>query len=134
VNWQQLCKLADALPEVVQDIWYRAPALKVRGKGFVRLREELESVAFVIASVDEQEFLIATQPELYYITDHYRGHAMVLARLSKLSDAECRLRLQQGFRLTAPKSLLKALESPTEEPTPPVRAQQTTKASAKRRR
>jgi hypothetical protein len=108
VTWDDLCKLGRALPEVVEDIWYRTPALKVRGKGFVRLKEDGRSVVFALESVEEQEFLIETQPKIYFITEHYRGWPSVLARLSALGPRECRLRLEQSWRAKAPAALRKA--------------------------
>jgi hypothetical protein len=105
MKWEQLCRIGLELPEVAEDIWYRTPALKVRGKAFVRLKEDGESVVFMLESVDEQQFLIAARPDLYFITDHYRGYPAVLARLAALTAAECRLRLTNGWRLKAPKSL-----------------------------
>jgi hypothetical protein len=105
VKWEQLAKIGLELPEVEEGIWYRTPALKVRGKSFVRLKEDGENVVFLLESVDEQQFLIESQPELYFITDHYKGWPAVLARLAKLRAPECRLRLEQGFRLKAPRTL-----------------------------
>ncbi|WP_437315153.1 MmcQ/YjbR family DNA-binding protein [Sorangium sp. So ce385] len=110
MNWEQLCKLGLALPEVVEDVWFRTPALKVRGKAFVRLKEDGQSVVFLLESVDEQEFLIEAQPDLYFITDHYRGYPAVLARLSALRAPECRMRLERAWRLKAPKTLVKQLD------------------------
>lgn len=110
MNWEQLCKLGLALPEVVEDIWYRTPALKVRGKAFVRLKEDGESVVFLLESVEEQELLIEAQPDIYFITDHYRGYPAVLARLSALRTPECRVRLERAWRLKAPKTLVKQLD------------------------
>jgi hypothetical protein len=110
MNWQQLCKLGLELPEVAEGIWFRTPALTVRGKSFVRLKEDGKSVVFLSENVDEQEMLIETQPELYYITDHYRGWPAVLARLSKLRAGECRLRLERAWCKKAPKTLVKAFE------------------------
>jgi hypothetical protein len=112
MKWEQVCKLALDLPEVVEDFWFRTPALKVRGKGFCRLREEGDVIVFLTESVDEQEFLIESRPEIYYITDHYRGWPAVLARLAALTVPECRLRLERAWRLKAPKALLKQLDLP----------------------
>jgi len=112
IQWDQLCKLGLALPEVVEDIWYRTPALKVRGKAFVRLKEDGQSVVFLLESVDEQEALIEVRPDIYHITDHYRGYAAVMARLSALSTAECSLRLERAWRLKAPRALVKQLDGP----------------------
>ncbi|WP_434048604.1 MULTISPECIES: MmcQ/YjbR family DNA-binding protein [Sorangium] len=110
MNWEQLCKLGLALPEVVEDVWFRTPALKVRGKAFVRLKEDGESVVFLLESVDEQEFLIEAQPDIYFITDHYRGYPAVLARLAALRAPECRMRLERAWRIKAPKTLVKQLD------------------------
>lgn len=110
MTWKQLCAQGLKLPEVEEGIWYRTPALKVRGKGFVRLKEDGETVVFMLESVEEQEALIRTQPELYFITDHYRGYAMVLARLRELGAADCRTRLEHAWRQKAPMSLVKQRE------------------------
>ena len=111
MNWQQLCKLGRELPEVVEDTWYGTPALKVRGKGFVRLKEDNESVVFLLDDVDDQELLIAERPEIYYITAHYRGYAAVLARLARLRVQECRIRLEQAWRQKASPALVRRFEA-----------------------
>jgi hypothetical protein len=107
MNWSKVCELARELPEVAEDTWYGTPALKVRGKGFVRLKEDGKNVVFVTDSVEEQEFLIGAKPAIYFITDHYRGWPSVLARLSALRVAECRERLEHAWRMKAPASLRK---------------------------
>ncbi|MDI1450218.1 MmcQ/YjbR family DNA-binding protein [Polyangium sp. 6x1] len=112
MKWEQVSELARELPEVVEDTWFRTPAMKVRGKGFCRLREEGDVIVFLTESVDEQEFLIENRPDIYYITDHYRGYAAVLARLPALTVPECRLRLERAWRLKAPKALLQQLDAP----------------------
>lgn len=110
MNWEQLCQLGCKLPEVRIETWYRTPALKVRGKGFCRLKEDGKTVVFLLDSVDQQELLIQVQPELYFITDHYRGWPAVLARLPQLKVAEAHQRLEQAWRLKAPKKLQQALK------------------------
>jgi hypothetical protein len=118
MKWEQLVNLGCELPEVVEGIWFRTPALKVRGKAFVRLKEDGESVVFLLESVDEQEFLIQARPELYFITDHYRGWPAVLARLANLRVPECRLRLKQSWLLKAPRTLVKQLDTARDAPPP----------------
>ena len=110
MKWQRLCEIGRELPEVEEGVSYRTPALKVRGKTFARLKEDGQSVVFFLQSLDEQEHLLETQPEVYFITDHYRGWPGILARLSALRVAECRLRLAQGWQLKAPVSLVKRRE------------------------
>jgi hypothetical protein len=111
MTWKQLCKLGRALPEVVEDVWYGTPALKVRKKAFVRLRESGKDVVFMLESVEEQEALIHSFPAVYYITDHYRGYPAVLARLAALRVPECHVRLERGWRLKAPAALVKKLDA-----------------------
>jgi hypothetical protein len=116
VKWREVSKLGRELPEVVEDVWFRTPALKVRGKSFVRLKEDAESVVFLLDSVEEQEILIEAQKDLYFITDHYKGWPAVLARLGKLRPAECRHRLERAWRVKAPKTLIRQLESSAQKP------------------
>lgn len=118
MKWEQLSRLGRELREVAEDVWFRTPALKVRGKSFVRLKEDGESVVFLLESVEEQEFLIAAWPEIYYITDHYRGYPAVLARLAALRTAEARERLEAAWRIKAPKTLVKQRDESAPAPLP----------------
>lgn len=118
MNWEQLSGLGRALPEVVEGLWFRTPALKARGRSFVRLEEDGASVVFLLDSVDEQELLVRARPALYFITDHYRGHPAVLARLAALRAPECRLRLERAWRVKAPKTLAKQLDAQAGPRTP----------------
>src|SRR4030095_3331376 len=110
MNWEQLCELGRELPDVTVDHWYGTPGLKVRTKGFVRLKEDGQTVVFMLDSVDEQQFLIQAQSDIYFITDHYRGYPAVLARLSALDEDEARLRLEEGWRIKAPRTLVKRFD------------------------
>jgi len=111
LTWTQLCKLAQELPQVEQATSYGTPALKVRGKLLVRLRPEGDAVVFWLTSLDEQELLIELAPELYFVTDHYRGYPTVLARLRALRAREARTRLREAYLARAPRSLTKALRA-----------------------
>lgn len=136
MKWEKLSELGRELPEVVEGIWYRTPALKVRGKSFVRLKEDGQSVVFLLESIDEQEALIEAQSDVYFITDHYRGYPAVLARLAALKEAECRMRLERAYRLKAPRAVLKQLDArpaPAREP-PAPRKPDLVSASAARSR
>ncbi len=109
MTWAQLCKLGSKLPAVTVDTWYGTPALKVAGKGFVRLKEDGKSVVFMLESVDEQQFLITQLSKIYFITDHYKNYGAVLAWLTKLTVPEAKRRLERTWRLIAPAKVLKQL-------------------------
>ena len=132
MTWEQLCKVGLELPEVEEGIWFRTPALKVRGKSFVRLKEDGTSVVFLLESVDEQEFLLGAMPEVYFITDHYRGWPAVLARLAKLRVDECRRRLAAAWRLKAPRTVVRKHDEARAAPTKPKAA--TSRGTAPRAR
>src|SRR5262245_5914015 len=106
MNWTKLCELARELPEVDEGIWYRTPSLQVRGKSFVRLKEDGATVVFLLDSVATQAALIAALPDVYFITDHYRGYPAVLARLARLRVRECRERLLHAWLQKAPQKLV----------------------------
>ncbi|MBM4777784.1 MAG: hypothetical protein GQE15_08790 [Archangiaceae bacterium] len=108
MTWQQLVRLGVELPSVVEGIWYRTPALLVGGKGFARLKEDGQSVVFVLESVDAQQFLIQALPRTFFITPHYENWPAVLARLKPLTVKQARLRLKDAWAQKAPKKLLVA--------------------------
>ena len=98
-------KAAAGLPEVEESTWYGTPALKVGGKGFMRVKDAETLV--LLCPLEEKELLIEAAPEVYYETDHYKGWAAILVRVAKITDAELARRLDAAWRLKAPKRLLK---------------------------
>lgn len=107
--WARLVNLGLELPEVTEGIWYRTPSLQVRKKHFVRLKEDGQSVVFLLENVDAQQFLLSASPKVFFITPHYEGWPAVLARLPELSVKEARLRLRHAWLQKAPKKLLSLL-------------------------
>ena len=65
----------------------------------------------MLDSVDEQQFLIRAQSDIYFITDHYRGYPAVLARLAALDDDEARMRLEESWRIKAPRTLVRRFDA-----------------------
>ena len=57
----------------------------------------------VRADLDERDGLLEDAPEVYYLTDYYRRHPVVLARLSRLDRAALRDLLSVSLRLTRPR-------------------------------
>lgn len=75
--------MALTFPNVEEGTSYGTSALKVKGKLFVRLRPDIDSIVLKMP-FDERAELMAADPETYYITDHYRDYPWVLVRLSRL--------------------------------------------------
>lgn len=105
VTFEELRQAALTLPGVEDGTSYGTPALKVRGKLFVRLREDGESVVLP-AGFDEREILLAAAPAVFFLTDHYRGYPCVLLRLDGARREELPEILERAWRRVAPKRLL----------------------------
>jgi hypothetical protein len=58
---------------------------------------ELNSLAVRMSFV-ERDLRLAADPSIYYLTPHYVGHPMVLARLALLKDAELKELLEVGWQ------------------------------------
>jgi len=81
VTYETVRRIALAFPDVEDGFSYGTPALKVKGKLFVRLRPDLDSVV-VKTTFDRRDELMAAEPEIYYITDHYLRYPWILVRLA----------------------------------------------------
>src|SRR5215471_1110321 len=80
-------KIGLALPDTEEGTSYGTPALKVRGKLFVRLRPDIDSLVLAMG-FEERAELMAADPDTYFITDHYLNYPFVLVRLARVdSDA-----------------------------------------------
>jgi len=93
------------LPGVEEGTSYGTPAFRARGKFFLRLREDGDTLV-VKVDLDERDLLMNSDPETYYLTDHYRGYAVVLVRLSKVHREDLRERIDHAWRLCASKRML----------------------------
>jgi hypothetical protein len=104
VCYADVVACALALPLVEESTSYGTPALKVRGKLMVRLWED-ETTIVVKTDWDERERLLATYPEICFLTDHYRNYPYVLVRLPLISAGLMQSMVTAAWRLVAPKSL-----------------------------
>jgi hypothetical protein len=103
-------EIAMALPEVIEDQWYRTPAYRVAGKGFLRLRTEAEGGLVVfVPDLGEKEALLAANPEAYYTTPHYDGYAIILVNLAAVDRNELRELITESWRIKAPVKLRDSL-------------------------
>jgi hypothetical protein len=104
-TFSTVCELAKQLPGVVESTSYGTPALKVKGKLFVRLKEDGETIVLRTDSF-EREHLLRTAPKSFFITDHYRDYPWVLVRLAEVRKAQLRELLEDAWRRVASKQLI----------------------------
>ena len=73
-----------ALPDVEEGTSYRTPAWRHRGRLLARLHQDGESIVLKVGN-ETRDHLLQADPRTFFITDHYLGYPMVLARLDRLS-------------------------------------------------
>ena len=83
LTYETVRQIALALANVEDGLSYGAPALKVKKKLFVRLREDLNAIVLK-TTFEEREELMAAESTIYFITDHYLKYPYVLVNLERV--------------------------------------------------
>lgn len=112
-SWDDVVRIGCGLPEVEESTSYRTPSLKVRGKGFARLRTEAEGGLMLMCAMEEKEALLASGDPAFYTTTHYDGHGSILVDLERVSPDQLAELIEEAWRTKAPARLRAA------RPTPP---------------
>ena len=109
-TWDTVRKLAIALPGAEESTSYGTPAIKVRGKPFVRLHQSGEAL---VVGMDENDraLRMKADPETYFITDHYLAYPWILVRLSLVREDDLRELLEDAWRRAAPQSLIDSYDA-----------------------
>jgi hypothetical protein len=92
------------LPDVQESTTYGSPALKIRGQLLacipIHKSAEPDSLAVRI-DFDRRADLMAVEPGVYYLTDHYVNYPVVLVRLSRIHPDALRDLLDEAWRFVA---------------------------------
>ena len=99
-------KLALALPNVQEGSSYGTPGFKVRGKFMLRLKEDGESLAVRVSSIEERDMMLRADPRVFFITDHYQNYPAVLVRLATATVPKFRELFEEAWRSVAPPRLV----------------------------
>ena len=92
-------KLGLRMPAVEEGTAYGSPALLVGGKMFacIAINKAAEPNTLAVRiDFDQRDALIAEEPTIYYLADHYMSHPCVLARLSRIREDALRDLLLMG--------------------------------------
>ena len=85
VTFSTVRKLALALPDVEESTAYGAPAFKLRGRlmACTATNKAAEPGSLVVCiDFADRDALVAEEPDVYYLKDHYVDYACVLVRLA----------------------------------------------------
>jgi hypothetical protein len=89
------------LPGVEESTAYGFPALKLRGQllACVPANRSAEPNSLVVRmDLDDRAELLAADPDVYYVTDHYVGFSAVLVRLSRVNHDVLRDLLGMAYK------------------------------------
>jgi hypothetical protein len=91
-----------SMPEVTETTAYGMPAFKAAKKRFAGqpiARPDVHANSLgVYLSFEERDRLIASRPDVYYLTEHFAPYPAVLARLSNMQRSELRELLAAAWR------------------------------------
>ena len=108
MNFDEVRQIALSYPGVQEHIVFGGPTLKV-GKRFLACIAKINPDTLVMKVPDqfEREFLLNSNPAVYYLTDHYADFECVLVRMPKADPDELRDLFERAWRTYAPKRLVK---------------------------
>jgi len=92
---------ARSLPDIEQGLTWGADALKVHGRLLAcqAIHKSAEPNSIVVKiPIDQREELIASDPAVYYVTEHYVNYPSVLVRLSRIHRDALRDLLSMAHR------------------------------------
>ena len=96
-------RIALSLPETIEKPWYNTPGYRVKDKGFLRIRSDAEGGLVVfVADLDEKDALLASDPDKFFTTPHYDGHAIVLVHLDAVDVEELTELIADSWLVKAP--------------------------------
>ena len=64
-----------------------------------------------VESLEEKEMLLASDPDTFFTTPHYDGHAGILVNLDVVEWDEARELITDSWRLRAPNKLVKNFDA-----------------------
>jgi hypothetical protein len=102
-------RIALALPGVTEGTSYGTTAFRVGQKLLARLHQNGTDLVIRIG-FDERDMLMESDPETFYITDHYRSYPAMLVRLARVHPDQLHRLFEQIWRANASKRLVKAFD------------------------
>lgn len=112
-GYERYLKITLALPGTEASTSYGTPSIKVRGKILSRWRTEAEGGLAIRCDFLDRQILLQTQPDVFFLTDHYLDYPMVLVRLEKISRSALLDVVERAWRVVAPEKLIRERDAST---------------------
>ena len=107
IDFDSVREIALALPDVEESTIHGASSLKVRGRLLTcpALHRSAEPNTLAVRiDFDQRAQLIAAEPSVYYVTEHYVNNPTVLVRLSRIDRNSLRDLLGMAWRFVSSKT------------------------------
>jgi hypothetical protein len=108
INFDTVRNIGLALPGVEESTAYGQPALKVHGKllACIPANRSAEPGSLAVrVDLDDRAELLAADPDVYYVTDHYVSYTAVLVRLSRVNPDVLRDLLGMAYKFVIRKAV-----------------------------
>jgi hypothetical protein len=92
------------LPGTAEGVCYGTPGFYVQKKLLARLWED---GAVLVVHTDDRDKWMQADPEVFFVTDHYRNYPCVLVHLDKINPEELKRLLTESWLQRASKTLVK---------------------------
>ena len=66
-------------------LWFNQPSVFLHDRFLAKTHHKESAVTLQVGSMEMRDMMLEAEPELFYITDHYRKFPFVLVRLSALT-------------------------------------------------
>jgi hypothetical protein len=106
IDFDTVREIARGLGDVEESSAYGSPALKVRGQLLtcIPINKSAEPGSLMVRiDFDRRAELLAADPDVYYVTDHYVNYPSVLVRLSRIHPDALRDLLGMAWRFVTAK-------------------------------
>ena len=108
INFDTVRNIGLALPGVEESTAYGQPALKVHGKllACIPANRSAEPGSLAVRmDFDDRAELLAADPDVHYVTDHYGSYTAVLVRLSRVNPDVLRDLLGMAYKFVTRKAV-----------------------------
>jgi hypothetical protein len=106
--------LALSLPGTDERRWFTHMCVFAHDRFLTRVNEKEDAMVLQVGSMEMREMMLEAEPELFFVTDHYRNFPFVLARLKALTKTSLKQMLEGRARQLAamppPKRAKKAVK------------------------
>ena len=112
MTFDEIKEICLTFPGVAEHTVFGGPTLRV-GKRFLACIAKIDHEALVLKLPDanERDFLLATQPDVFYVTDHYADFGSILIRMPQIERELLFELVEQAWMQVAPKKLVKQYQA-----------------------